>query len=299
MLSDHLGSTRAVVSVQGDILETIDYRPFGEVLHSQGEGARTGYIDREEDGESGLGCYGVRLYEPEYGRFTSVDPLWEMYAGFSSYQYSLNCPIKLYDYGGAWVQAMDARAEKAIVNSVSGFEEYITFGDDGILNVELVKEGAKGQDPNSNIAILSRLAQHDETIQVEVAHTFSTSQKADDSFDATRIDDDGDVVYTYTNALTLPPTRHAEKTGLPSGAPTSATGSYHVVIDSEPKTQFFKGSPGQLVAHELYVHVSRALKMLGGKAKAAWHDRSATGDAAIEQKKMSEADKRARSEACE
>jgi len=100
VVSDHLGSTRAVVSQQGEILETIDYRPFGSVLHTLGEGARTGYIDREEDGESGLGCYGVRLYEPEYGRFTSVDPLWQEFDSYSTYHYSFNDPIGFLDYSG-------------------------------------------------------------------------------------------------------------------------------------------------------------------------------------------------------
>ena len=100
VVSDHLGSVRAVVSDMSAILERKDYKPFGSALTTAGTGARTGYIDREEDGESGLGSCGVRLYEPEYGRFTSVDVLWEEYGAFQPYHYSFNSPLVLSDNTG-------------------------------------------------------------------------------------------------------------------------------------------------------------------------------------------------------
>ncbi len=59
------------------MLQRLTYQAFGGVRTTKGEGARTSYIGREEDNESGLGFYGVRLFEPEYGRFTSVDSLTE------------------------------------------------------------------------------------------------------------------------------------------------------------------------------------------------------------------------------
>jgi RHS repeat-associated protein len=112
VISDHLGSTRAVVSDQGQILERMDYRPFGEVITANGEGARTGFIDREEDGESGLGSFGVRLYEPEYGRFTSVDPLWQKYTAVIPYQYCRASPISLLDRTGFGEQEVNKLANQ-------------------------------------------------------------------------------------------------------------------------------------------------------------------------------------------
>jgi len=52
-------------------------------------------IKKEKDRESKLGDHGVRKYDYEIGRFTSVDPLWETYTGWTGYQYSLNNPVKI------------------------------------------------------------------------------------------------------------------------------------------------------------------------------------------------------------
>ena len=100
VVADHLGSSRAVVSGAGAILQRTDYEAIGGVRTSEGEGARTTYIGREEDQESGLGFYGVRLYEPEYGRFTSVDAMWGKYVEVNPYHYSLNQPLTAIDPDG-------------------------------------------------------------------------------------------------------------------------------------------------------------------------------------------------------
>ncbi|KAB2892587.1 MAG: hypothetical protein F9K28_11455 [Bacteroidetes bacterium] len=76
------------------------YAPFGSVLTTTGTGQRTGYIGREADNETGLGNYGVRLYEPEYGRFMSVDVLWEKRAYANPYHYCLNMPLTSTDASG-------------------------------------------------------------------------------------------------------------------------------------------------------------------------------------------------------
>ncbi|HCN05665.1 MAG TPA: hypothetical protein DIS79_08590, partial [Bacteroidetes bacterium] len=68
--------------------------------------------------ESDLGFYGVRLYEPEYGRFMSTDPLWGMYLKKQPYQYALNMPTSLMDRGGDVVEAADKYSEIAITESV-------------------------------------------------------------------------------------------------------------------------------------------------------------------------------------
>ena len=101
MITDHLGSTRLTLSTDAAPMQSQLHNAFGEVTSDVGEGARTGYIGREHDVESDLGFYGVRLYEPEYGRFMSTDPLWGMYITLQPYQYSLNDPIGFRDVSGA------------------------------------------------------------------------------------------------------------------------------------------------------------------------------------------------------
>lgn len=116
VIPDHLGSSRLTISAEGDVLQRSEYEPFGSSLANEGVGSRTSYIGREEDGESGLGFYGVRLYEPEYGRFTSVDPLWAKYKGFTPYHYGGSSPTVCLDAGGLeieWVNTHPDDVEKA------------------------------------------------------------------------------------------------------------------------------------------------------------------------------------------
>jgi RHS repeat-associated protein len=47
--------------------------------------------------------HGVRKYENEVGVFTSIDPLWEQYRGWSPYHYAGNNPIMALDWNGKWI----------------------------------------------------------------------------------------------------------------------------------------------------------------------------------------------------
>ncbi len=68
----------------------------------------TSYIGRETDKETDLGFGAcpealrgsVRMYDPTYGRFLSVDPLWGKYLPLQSYQYCRNNPIMRTDRSG-------------------------------------------------------------------------------------------------------------------------------------------------------------------------------------------------------
>ena len=91
-VTDHLGSVRAVVDISGSslssvssaILEQNRYYPFGE---------RTG-------DESGRYLYGARFYDPLMARWTTPDPLAEMYYSSSPYAYCNNNPVNFVDPDG-------------------------------------------------------------------------------------------------------------------------------------------------------------------------------------------------------
>jgi RHS repeat-associated protein len=99
-MHDHLGSARITLDNSARVIESRSYMAFGEELTSSGTGARTSYIGRETDNESDLGFYGVRLYDPTYGRFLSTDPLWAKYLPLQSYQYAGNEPLLHTDRSG-------------------------------------------------------------------------------------------------------------------------------------------------------------------------------------------------------
>ncbi|TKG90710.1 hypothetical protein EYV94_22865 [Puteibacter caeruleilacunae] len=56
--------------------------------------------------------YGKRLYDPSLARFTTIDPLAEVYYPQSSYHYALNNPIKYKDYLGMGAQEKGKEEEK-------------------------------------------------------------------------------------------------------------------------------------------------------------------------------------------
>ena len=79
---NHLGSKAVEVDSVGNIIDYVQYSPFGD--HTS----------------TSLSAGGVRKYDYEIGRFTSVDPLWEKYIGWTGYQYSGNNPVNLVDRDG-------------------------------------------------------------------------------------------------------------------------------------------------------------------------------------------------------
>ncbi len=72
---------------------------------------RKGFIGKDistrlnsRDSESDLADHDVRKYDYITGRFMAVDPLWEEYRAFNTYQYSANNPILLLDKNGKHVE---------------------------------------------------------------------------------------------------------------------------------------------------------------------------------------------------
>ncbi|MCB0713988.1 MAG: hypothetical protein KDD67_16805 [Ignavibacteriae bacterium] len=97
-IADHLGSNRVVLDNTGTVLSTTDYAPFGKPV--AGSEDRKNWIDKETDAENDLGNLGVRTYDDNLGRFTSVDPMWEKFAFMNPYHYSHNSPVIRVDPDG-------------------------------------------------------------------------------------------------------------------------------------------------------------------------------------------------------
>jgi len=76
-------------------------------LTMEGETARIGFIGQERDIEHGYFNMGARYYDPEIGRFLSVDPLFEMYTEYTPYNYCNNSPMMFRDPSGmGWEMAI-------------------------------------------------------------------------------------------------------------------------------------------------------------------------------------------------
>ncbi len=110
-LKDHLGNTRVTYTQKGELLQDNNYYPFG-----MSTGEATNYIadaclenkylynGKELDDDLGVGWYdyGARFYDPELGRWHSLDPLAEKYSFQSPFVYGANNPIRFIDFMGMY-----------------------------------------------------------------------------------------------------------------------------------------------------------------------------------------------------
>ncbi len=76
-LADRLGSIDLLTDANGVVVDKRTFDSFGRVLSETNPSVsfRYGYTGRERDLESGLSYYRARYYDPQVGRFISVDPL--------------------------------------------------------------------------------------------------------------------------------------------------------------------------------------------------------------------------------
>ncbi len=103
------------------ILSRTDYEPFGRPLQTQSPAnpQRVSWIGKENDVESSLSDFGARKYDPELGRFTSVDPLWEEMPGSSPFHYCFNNPIMMRDPFGLEPDASGDQPKKIPVAGIT------------------------------------------------------------------------------------------------------------------------------------------------------------------------------------
>ena len=100
---DHLGSSSYITNLDGEVVQHIEYVPFGEVFIEERNNIwNTPYLfnAKEFDEETGLYYYGARYYEPRISLWISVDLDWERLIFSTPYCYTMNNPINNYDPDG-------------------------------------------------------------------------------------------------------------------------------------------------------------------------------------------------------
>ncbi|GHT17512.1 hypothetical protein FACS189429_1760 [Bacteroidia bacterium] len=101
--SDHLGSTSLITNLDGEVVQHIEYIPFGEVfIEERNNKWNTPYLfnAKELDEETGLYYYGARYYDPRTSVWLSADPMQEKYPFQTTYVYCANNPIIYIDPDG-------------------------------------------------------------------------------------------------------------------------------------------------------------------------------------------------------
>jgi RHS repeat-associated protein len=101
--SDHLGSSSLITNLDGEIVQHIEYVPFGEVfIEERNNTWNTPYLfnAKELDEETGLYYYGARYYDPRISLWLSVDPKAADAPGWSPYRAFFNNPLRFIDPDG-------------------------------------------------------------------------------------------------------------------------------------------------------------------------------------------------------
>ena len=117
---DHLGSSSYITNLDGEVVQHIEYVPFGEVFIEERNSIwNTPYLfnAKEFDEETGLYYYGARYYDPRLSLWMSTDPMEEKYPDISSYGYTYNNPIKYQDIEGL-------EPVKSQAGAVNGFIDF-------------------------------------------------------------------------------------------------------------------------------------------------------------------------------
>ena len=99
---DHLGSSSYITNLDGEVVQHIEYVPFGEVFIEERNNIwNTPYLfnAKEFDEETGMYYYGARYYESRLSLWMSVDRFAEKYKT-SPYCFTLDNPICHYDERG-------------------------------------------------------------------------------------------------------------------------------------------------------------------------------------------------------
>jgi RHS repeat-associated protein len=146
---DHLGSSTQISDPGANIIQHIEYLPYGETFFERrlDDYWTTPYKfnAKELDAETGLYYYGARYYTPEVSIWLSVDPLADKYPSMSPFMYCLGNPVKLIDPTGMSAVGPD---EWEIVISDDGsaqMNHVSTEGGDKTQHVTVKRENRQGE----------------------------------------------------------------------------------------------------------------------------------------------------------
>ena len=100
---DHLGSSSFITNLEGEVVQHIEYVPFGEVFIEERNNVwNTPYLfnAKELDEETGMYYYGARYYDPRLSLWMSTDKSAILAPGYSPYAFCKNNPNIMVDPNG-------------------------------------------------------------------------------------------------------------------------------------------------------------------------------------------------------
>ena len=170
-IKDHLGSTRAVLNDNNELVEAIDYDPWGHIArYWTTSPTKYKFTGKELDNETGYDYFGARYYDARIGRWGQIEPLLENYLSFTAYNFCLNNPIKIFDINGNEVRATSKDAQEMILNTLpSEIRTSIQFNEYGFIDKESLNSIDNASD---NFAALKQLVNDKQIFDVIIGSKF-------------------------------------------------------------------------------------------------------------------------------
>ncbi len=130
---DHLGSTNLVTDEQGQVVQQVEYRPFGAVAARSGSVSLPQQFTGQRADATGLYYYNARYYDPDLGRFVQPDPIVQATSDpqtLNRYSYVRNNPLRYTDPSGYsfWSKFFGAIAAVVIGAVTAGLGTILSAG---------------------------------------------------------------------------------------------------------------------------------------------------------------------------
>ena len=162
-VTDHLGSTRAVIASNGSSIGTTDYWPYGATVQQAGaDTTRYKFTGYERDVESGLDYTPARPYDNAGSeRFLKPDRMASKYPGISPYAYAAGNPMGFTDATGDTLtftgnQNNNYRRVEQIANRKLGGFYTASIGDNGQLSLmQTDQQGPLSADQQAFLDVLN------------------------------------------------------------------------------------------------------------------------------------------------
>lgn len=138
---DHLGSSSYITNLDGEVVQHIEYVPFGEVFMEERNNIwNTPYLfnAKEFDEETGLYYYGARYYDSRLSLWISTDPLQEKYVNITSYCYTYNNPVIFIDPDGRHVEVTKSKDGSYVVSGGKANKDQNIYENYGLKNQRVI-----------------------------------------------------------------------------------------------------------------------------------------------------------------
>ena len=148
-IKDHLGSIRAVLNDSNNLVEAIDNDAWGHIArYWTTSPTKYKFTGKERDNETGYDYFGARYYDARIGRWGQIEPMFNKYISFSTYQYSLLNPMILIDADGKDIYLKENQAKDVynIIKQNSSFDIQYDESTGKLTTILKSNEGLSGAD---------------------------------------------------------------------------------------------------------------------------------------------------------